>query len=323
MGATTISTSTTNIWILSDGKAGDENQCLGVAEKLGGTIEIRHVAPQAPWVWAMPWGSIPPKDNPDRKDSPLSGPFPDLAIASGRRTVAYLRKLKRLSPKTVTVFLKDPRVGNCGADLIWVPFHDKRRGKNVISTLTGPHRISQEALSFAERNAPQSLTHLPSPRVALVLGGDTKTNPFGAKASNRLAHYLAHELPHHMSVMVTPSRRTPDHLLKAVSNALRGRRHWIWDGTGNNPYLSMLGLADAVIVTADSHSMISDVLATSVPTYIFEPDDYPDKLKRTVEQLLHHAFVYRLDCPLETGSRAPIDSTELIAEEIRRLLKAE
>lgn len=320
MGATTISTSDTNIWILSDGKAGDENQCLGVAEKLGGTIQLRHVAPGPPWVWAMPWGPVPPADRPDRKESPLAGPFPDLAIASGRRTVAYLRKLKKLSPGTITVFLKDPRIDNLGADLIWVPFHDKRRGHNVISTLTAPHRISREVLAHAEQSAPQHLSHLPSPRVTLVLGGDTKAHPFSKAAANRLAHYLANELPQHMSVMVTPSRRTPDHLLKAVGNALRGRRHWIWDGTGNNPYLSMLGLADAIIVTADSHSMLSDVLATSVPVYIFEPDDYPDKLKRTVEQLLHHAFVYRLDCPLETGSRAPIDSTELIAEEIRRLL---
>ena len=268
----------------------------------------------------MPWGPIPPSDAPQKNGSPISGPFPDLAIASGRRTVAYLRALKSNSPSTICVFLKDPRTSNSGADLIWVPFHDKRRGSNVLVTLTAPHQLSQEKLHKARSSGPQVLHHLPGSKIALILGGDTKKEEFGRNASRRLAHYLAHDLPSHYSVMVTPSRRTPDHLLGAVTKALRGRHHWIWDGHGDNPYLSMLSLADAVIVTADSHSMLSDVLATSVPVYIFEPDAYPDKVKQTIGQLLHQPLVHLLTSPLETGSRAPIDSTELIADEIRRLL---
>jgi mitochondrial fission protein ELM1 len=34
----------------------------------------------------------------------------------------------------------DPRTGTNSADLIWVPEHDRRRGPNVLSTLTAPHR---------------------------------------------------------------------------------------------------------------------------------------------------------------------------------------
>lgn len=308
------------IWILSDGKPGDENQCLGVAERLGGDIEIRHVAPTRPWVWAMPWGPIAPCEHPSQPQSPIHGPYPDIAIASGRRTVAYLRSLKAASPDTTTLFLKDPRCDNTGADLIWVPFHDKRRGNTILVTLTGPHRITKEVLTHAQKTGPQAIHHLPGPRVALILGGDTKKESFGQGAARRLAHYLEHQLPANMSVMVTPSRRTPAYLLKQVTKALRGRPHWIWDGTGDNPYLSMLALADVIIVTADSHSMLSDVLATHAPVYIFEPDAYPPKLKHTITQLLRHPLVHLLDSPLETGTRAPIDSTELIADELRRLI---
>ncbi|WP_319496791.1 ELM1/GtrOC1 family putative glycosyltransferase [uncultured Cohaesibacter sp.] len=183
------------LWIFSDGKAGDENQCLSVAERLGGTIEIRRVAPKAPWVWMMPHGPIPPGDRPSNPASPLHGPFPDVAIASGRRTVAYLRKLKQLSPTTLTVFLKDPRSASLNADLVWVPFHDKRRDAKTIVTLTGPTRLTSARLREARIKAPQSLLHLPTPRVALILGGDTAKEKFGEKASRRLAHYLAHDLP--------------------------------------------------------------------------------------------------------------------------------
>ena len=309
------------IWVLTDGKAGDENQCLGVAERLGGSIDIRHVTPGKPWVWLMPWGPIPPSDHPGLETSPIHGPYPDVAIASGRRSVAYLRKLKSVSPNTVTVFLKDPRTSSMNADLIWVPHHDKRRGSNILVTLTGPHRLTKVKLDAARTQGPQALHHLSGPRVALVLGGDTAKEEFGKGASKRLARYLAKDLPSDMSVMVTPSRRTPDHLLAAVKRALKGRRHWIWDGEGENPYLPMLALADAIIVTADSHSMLSDVLATQAPVYIFEPDNYPPKLKRTIEQLIQQPSVQLLVGELETGTRQPIDSTELIADEIRDLLE--
>ena len=309
-----------SIWVLSDGKAGDLNQCLGVAEQLGRHVETRKVAPGRPWVWLMPWGPIPMGDRPSRPTSPLHGPFPDVAIASGRRTVAYLRHLKRISPQTVTVFLKDPRIANSGADLIWVPLHDKRRGDTVMATLTGPHRITEQALNLARAAAPASLLRLSTPRISLILGGDTAGHTFGKSAARRLSHYLGEELPHYMSVMVTPSRRTPDYLLNAVRNGLRSRPHWIWDGKGNNPYIHMLALADAIIVTGDSHSMVSDALATRVPVAIFEPDAYPAKLKATIDQLVQQPFVNRLVGPLETGSRTPINSTELIADEIRQLL---
>ena len=84
----------------------------------------------------------------------------------------------------------------------------------------------------------------------------------------------------------------------------------------------MLALADAIIVTADSHSMISDVLATTAPVYIFEPDAFPKKLKRTIDQLVQQPSVQLLVGSLETGTRPTIDSTELIAGEILVLLNS-
>ncbi|WP_353187005.1 ELM1/GtrOC1 family putative glycosyltransferase, partial [Bosea sp. (in: a-proteobacteria)] len=100
------------IWVLTDGKAGDESQCLGVAERLGVEPEIRRVAPRKPFAWLMPRGPIDPREAPDRPGSPIRPPFPDIAIASGRRAVAYLRALEKASNgRSFTVFLKDPRTG--------------------------------------------------------------------------------------------------------------------------------------------------------------------------------------------------------------------
>ena len=39
----------------------------------------------------------------------------------------------------------------------------------------------------------------------------------------------------------------------------------VWDGTGDNPYFAYLALADALLVTADSVSMVSEAAATGKP----------------------------------------------------------
>ena len=99
-------------WVLTDGKAGDEQPCLGVAEALGLDPEIRRVAPRPPFTWLMPWGPDRPARAPGRPGLPIAPPFPDLLIGSGRRAVPYLRYVKRASGgRTFTVFLKDPRTG--------------------------------------------------------------------------------------------------------------------------------------------------------------------------------------------------------------------
>jgi hypothetical protein len=76
------------VWVLTDGKAGDELQCLGVAERLGVTPEIRRVKPRSPWAWLMPRGPIDPREAPDRPDSPLHPPFPDRFGPARRRLSA-------------------------------------------------------------------------------------------------------------------------------------------------------------------------------------------------------------------------------------------
>ncbi|TXM83300.1 nucleoside-diphosphate sugar epimerase, partial [Methylobacterium sp. WL122] len=51
-------------WIVTDGKAGDENQCVGIAETLGLSYEIRRVPANGPFGWTAPWGPIDPRQGP-------------------------------------------------------------------------------------------------------------------------------------------------------------------------------------------------------------------------------------------------------------------
>jgi mitochondrial fission protein ELM1 len=303
-------------WILTDGKAGDEAQCLGVAEHLGYEYALKYVAPRRPWVWAMPWGPVDPAEHPSRSGSPIAPPFPDLLIASGRRTVPYTRLIQRLNPRTFTVFLKDPRTGPSTADLIWVPEHDKLHGPNVIRSLTSPHRISAQRLDHARRHPPRWLTPLPAPRAALLLGGDSAHHTYTDADIHALIGKLEHLCRSGVSVMITASRRTPLALREAAAGLLTRYPGWMWDGTGENPYLSMLAHADCIVVTADSVNMVGEAVSTGLPVFVFEPSGNHRKIRFFLDSLLKKGVICPFNGLYEPYEYNPLDSTPCIAAAI-------
>lgn len=310
---------TPSVWVLSDGKAGDESQCLGVAEQLGASPDIRRVKPRKPWAWLMPRGPIDPREAPDQPGSPLSPPFPDIAIASGRRAVSYLRALKKASNgATYTVFLKDPRTGAGTADLIWVNRHDRLRGDNVLVTTTSPHRLTPQKLAAARAVPPAAIADLPRPRVAVLVGGDSRHHRFTPGDIARFAGQLDELARSGASLMGSPSRRTSPALADAVATVFARHDGWWWDGSGENPYLALLANADAVVATADSTNMIGEATATGVPILVFEPQGGHSKITALNRALQNEGVVHRFCGSLEGKPYEPIDSTPVIADAIRQ-----
>lgn len=302
------------LWVLTDGKAGDEVQCLGVAERLGVVPEIRRIAPGPPWSWLMPRGPIDPREAPEREGSPIRPPFPDIVIASGRRAVAYLRAVRKASRgRTFTVFLKDPRIGAGAADLIWVSEHDRLRGGNVLVTVTSPHRLAPAALAAARAAPPPALAALPSPRVAVLVGGDSRHHRFRPQDIESLAAQLDRLAGSGVALMGSRSRRTPPALDAAVAEIFRRHGGWWWDGAGANPYVPLLALADTIVATADSTNMIGEAAATGVPILVFEPHGGHGKLAKFLEALKRHGAVHHFQGKLEGERYEPVDSTGTIA----------
>ncbi len=305
-------------WILTDGKIGDEVQCRGLAEALHIKAELRRVAPRRIYAWAMPFGPIDPREGPRVEAGPLAPPYPDLAIAAGRRTVPYLRALKRLSKGTTfTVFLKDPYGSRKFFDLIVAPEHDFLRGANVIAALTPANRLSAQALAAARTKPDARIAGLPRPRVALLIGGPSTHHRYGAKEAAELAAIAAHVVREGMGLMVTPSRRTPLAVLNAIRDGVP-KNAFVWDGAGANPYLAILAHADAVIVTGDSVNMVGEAVATGKPVYVYEPSGGHRKITAYLDRLESLGAVRRWRGKLEDWSNAPINSTPEIAAEIAR-----
>src|SRR5215831_5403131 len=134
-------------WIISDGKIGNEVQARGVFDALRLDYEIKRVAPTGLWQALSPWGPVSPAERFGAPESQFRPPWPDFAVAIGRLTTPYIRRLKQLAGfTTYTVILQNPKVPARTADLFWVPEHHNRRGPNIITALTAPHSFTRERL---------------------------------------------------------------------------------------------------------------------------------------------------------------------------------
>lgn len=316
-----------DVWIISDGKAGHEVQMLGVAEALGATPIIKRIAePGRLYKLVAPYGRPPRLAHFGEPKSDFTPPWPALALATGRLTTPYIRALKRKAGLAAfTVILLDPKTGPASADLFWVPEHDKRRGANVIRTLTSPHRYSAQRLGELRSTMPPEIAALPEPRIAVLVGGPNGDYRYAAADQTRLAAILAGLAAQGAGLMITTSRRTPPQLLASVDAATRGAARLLWAGEGPNPYPAFLAHADAFLVTADSVNMAGEAAATGKPIHIFHPSGGSQKFDRFHAALEAQGITRRLDDATQIAARwtyAPVNSASVIAEDIERRILA-
>jgi mitochondrial fission protein ELM1 len=125
-------------WLLSEGHAGMENQCRGLAEALELDPVLKRVRAKFPWKYfpvQLWWRPLTVATEGD-----FAPPWPDILISCGRRSVAVALAVQRASAsKTFTVHIQDPHVASYHFDLVVVPQHDNLRGDNVLVTRGALH----------------------------------------------------------------------------------------------------------------------------------------------------------------------------------------
>jgi uncharacterized protein len=156
---------------------------------------------------------------------------------------------------------------------------------------------------------------LAKPRVAVVVGGNSRHHRFTPADIRRFVGQLTELAQSGASLMITASRRTPPELAEELKRL--GREHgFFWDGEGQNPYIPMLALAEAIVVTGDSANMVSEAAATGAPLLLFEPSGGKTKLTALIDGLKRHGAVKPFAGRLEAWPYEPLDSTKVIAEAI-------
>jgi mitochondrial fission protein ELM1 len=132
-------------------------------------------------------------------------------------------------------------------------------------------RLNQAADAWRQR-----LAHLARPYTAVLVGGDSGPFVFTAEKGQRLGQLVNSMALHDGgSLLITDSARTPGPAFEAFQRELTVSAHvHRWSDAGEtNPYLAYLALADQLVVTGESMSMLTEASFTCKPLYIFDPGD--------------------------------------------------
>lgn len=310
-------------WIVTDGKAGTENQCIGVAEALGARPEIKRVGLRPPWSLLSPY--LGHERGWSFRGDSLSAPFPDLVLASGRRSIAAARYIRRKSGgQSYIVQIQDPRARYDDFDLVAVPAHDPARGANVFVMQAAPNRITPERLDQGIEDFAELFAALPAPRVAVLIGGDSKSHKLTPANLDNMIKALTNLARQGHSLMITTSRRTGADNVTTLQNALAGKSEHIyfWDGSGENPYHGMLGWADFIMVSADSVSMVSEAATTGKPVYILPVSGGSKRFHKFYDALFTADIVRPFVSTLKPYSYQKLQDAPNLAAEIKKRLAA-
>lgn len=309
-------------WVMTDAKPGMENQCLGLAEAMGLTAERKHVYPRAPWKFLPPATWWTPLDAYTPESDSLRPPWPDLLIATGKATVAASIAIRRASQgRTFTVQIQNPAVALDHFDLVVPPRHDNCEGPNVLSTRGALHRVTAQRLADEAAELAPVLACFPRPLVAVLIGGSNKVYRMTPAIVRDLGDKLAHaSRTHGAGLVITLSRRSGLEVEPVLREKLAGLPYVIWDGKGKNPYFAYLGLADHIVVTADSVSMASEACSTGKPVYVVELDGGSPKFHRFHAALRSDGITREFRGSLENWRYPPLDDTQRVAAEVWRRL---
>jgi uncharacterized protein len=306
-----------NVRILCTDLAGLRAQALGLAEAAGLETDLRTLVPRAPWDRVSPglWLNARWAVEPDA----LAGPLPEVVMGCGGAGARVAAALRRADVKVVAI--QHPRMRLNKFDLVMAARHDGITGDNVIVTRTALHRVTPARLAAEKALWTPRFAGINRPLVAVLLGG--------SNGRYRLEAPLALELAIELNAMVkatgaglviTPSRRTAPEVVTILRDVLAPGGAWIWDGTGENPYFGMLACADAIIVTADSVSMVSEAVATSAPVYLVRLPGKSARIGAFMDGLVEDKRSRNFAGRLELWDCLPLDDTAMAAAEMRRRL---
>ncbi|MGE3476829.1 MAG: mitochondrial fission ELM1 family protein [Rhodospirillaceae bacterium] len=318
------------IWVLTDDRAGNVAQALGVAEALGRdfkTIPIRY-NPLARLPNALTGASLIGLAPETRMT--FGPPWPDVVIAAGRRTGPIARWIKKHAAKPVILaqIMNPGRRGAEDFDLIAVPRHDceLRTGDapHVVRIMGAPHRLTKERLASAADAWRGRIKAVPKPLIALIVGGATHRKPFPADLARTLAAEVSRIAEREGgAVLLASSRRTGAAAERAMKAAVSVPHHaFFWSAGGDNPYFGYLALADAIVVTGDSVSMCSEACATSAPVYIYAPDGMVvPKHARLHRHLYDGGFARPFTGEFERWTHPPLNAAGEVAQKIDDLIR--
>ena len=313
------------VWVVTDGRAGIENQALGLAEAIArrtsAEIKVKRVQLRTPWRWAPPGFTPASRQALSAGSDPIEPPWPDIWIGCGRASVPLSMGARVWSRgKTMVVQLQDPRVNPREFDIVAPPLHDGLEGRNVLSIVGACHRVTPERIASDGGAIAARLMNEPGPRLAVLIGGKSKRQDISARRARAIAETMALlKNASGGSLLATLSRRTGESARVQLAARLAPHCALYYDpasGEGANPYFALLASADAIFVTADSVNMATEAAATGKPIHIPPVDGGAGKLEGFHRSLRDRGCARPFKLPLAFWSYPPLLETERVAQAV-------
>lgn len=283
-------------WVILGDKRGDNGQVETIVDALSWPVERKYVHMKPKYVLGKP-RYRPSLDHLDlERSDPLEAPWPDLILTVGRRpSMAALWVRKQSGKRTKIVLVGKPSGHMLDFSLVIASAENQMPPlHNFLPTTLPLMRVSPGDVA-ADAAAWQSrFAELPRPLIALLIGG--KTNPFimNRKVARELvasARWVIDELGG--TPYVTTSRRTTAEVVEVLRRDLPPEAvfyEWSADSQ-ENPYRALLGSCDGFIVTADSVSMMVEVIYLHKALAIFPlPGGWLGRLDQRRRALAHWLF---------------------------------
>jgi hypothetical protein len=294
------------VWVLTDDRPGNTTQSIGLAQALGWPYQVKELqfTPLARTLKKIfgPFAATRRALDPARSTE-IAPPWPDLIIATGWRPAQVARWIRKRSHGRTRVIQLGRKGGHVGGlfDVVIscsyfrLPPHPRRIEVAAPLTQVSPARLAEAAEWWRSLVAQAR-----RPYVMALIGGATKRHRWDPTIARRLGEDVrAFAQTGRGTVFAITSRRTGAEATVALQAGLgdNANVHRWQPEQKDNPYLAYLALADVLVVTGESESMLAEAAGVGKPVYIYPlPEIPPQGLKARVKDLVvRYAYPSRQD----------------------------
>ena len=304
--------------LLTEGMHGMISQVEGLAKALD--LEFIHEKIEINNFWQL----IPPKLTPIKNfvfRNNIDNKF-DVIISCGRKSVIPSIFLKqKYGNKVMNIHIQDPKVSLHNFDFIVAPEHDGLEGKNVLTSKGAIHYLRNNEL---EENVNYLKPRLNKEKiVSLIIGGPTKYYKYDDITIDDIFLKIKKNfISKNFQLILIPSMRTPKNIIEKAKDYFDNNQIIITD-VDKKAYLSALQLADYIVVTCDSTSMISEAAITGKPIYVAQmaPSRTNKRFKKFFELFKSLNIIKDLDNSLNAWNYDKLNETDRISRYIKEKIK--
>ena len=306
--------------LLTEGYHGMISQVEGLAKALKAEFQHKIVRLN------LMWNYIPPKLTPiskiilkDKNYINNDDTF-DLVISCGRKSVVPSIILKKKNDKIFTIHIQDPKVSFKNFDLIVAPEHDNLVGENVISSKGAIHYITKDEIEKANSYLSDKINN--KKIVSLILGGPNKYYNFSNEELTKIFNKVrSNFISIGYKIIIIPSMRTPKRIIDLANKEFLSDGYVV-NSVDKQAYLASLALANKIVVTCDSTSMISEVAASGKPIFVahMQPKMNNYRFERFFHLFREMGITRNLEEKVENWSYKHFNEAERIAPMIHSKL---